>query len=230
MRLAKAMADNFNSLDAFVFLRRVAIFHDFALSMQITERPAQNWNSLCSPEALFRRFHIERGVVELRLPLFSLLRLPEDFLGFLLDPFRFDIANNCEFEVGFCLLTGLQIVNPPSSIVVRDTKPMAEVLRDHLAGTYSFFIILTGARAGRVVIGSSEFDWFAETKSCYLDLYGQENREFRTGRMLTLSHTRMELLTDMMLSGSWTDKLIISVPRTTTAQAQEPRHEEPAGQ
>jgi hypothetical protein len=227
-RFAKAMGDSLSASHAFEFLRRVAIFQHFALRMRITDRQPHNWDALLSPESLFQRYQVERKIVQSPLPLFSLWKLPEDFFGFLLQPFAIDIANNCELELGLCLLTGRQIVNPPPSVVIRDTQPMAEVLREHLAGTYSFFIILTGARAGRVVIGSSEFDWVSEAKACFLDSYGHDNREFRSGRMLTLSHVRVEMLTDLMLSGAWTDKLPRATVKPGPAPPPDPPPDEPA--
>jgi hypothetical protein len=209
-RMAPTFAAALSPLETFIFLRRMALFQHFALDQPLARGRNLDWESILSYESLCKRYSVSKHEFDEYLPRFQLITLPENFFGFMLEPFRFDIANNCEFEVAFCLLTGRQLIIPNPLVIVRNTKSLNDILSDPLRDTYSFFLAVSGARAGRVFVSDGEFKWFSDLKSCYVDHYGQENREFRSGGLLTLCHHRLAVLTDLMISGGWTDAMSIA--------------------
>jgi hypothetical protein len=70
-------------------------------------------------------------------------------------------------------------------------------------------LVVTGERAATVIVGDLEFNAIMELRSCYLDRFGEENKGLKTGRMVELSRVRLDQLTDILLSGDWTDGLIL---------------------
>jgi hypothetical protein len=181
--------------DRRAFLRRASLFGQFAL--QPTDSTPPDLETVLS----------EFPVDDLRP--FGFCKLPQTILGFLEPPFRIDIANNNDFEIAVCLLTGESCVLPRENWRITNTEMLTDYIRKRLSGTFSFFVMITGSRAGTITAADIEFDCLMELKSCYLDEFGEEDKGFRRGNMLALSEQRCSWLVDHMLSGDWTDKLLM---------------------
>jgi hypothetical protein len=194
-------------LFAFAFLRHVALFYHFALDRPVATGSPIDWNAILMYESLCARYSVAARDLPGELPRFSFPPLPPDYLGFMREPYNIDIAGNCHREIGICLLTGGQVLVTTSGPGSGDLRSLPEYLRMPLNAAYTFVLVVTGTRAGSVLIADFEFRWMREIRSCYVDRYGYNARITESGGMLTLSQAQLDALVDSMLSGDWTDEL-----------------------
>jgi hypothetical protein len=194
-------------LEAFAFLRHVALFYHFALDRPVATGSPIDWNAIFAYESLCARYSVVARDLSGELPRFNFAPLPRDYLGFMRKPYNIDIAGNCRREIGICLLTGGKLLITTSGPGSGDVKSLSEYLRIPLNGAYTFVLVVTGTRAGSVIIGDLEFNWMREVRSCYVDRYGYSPRMTQSGGMHTLSQEALDALVDSILSGDWTDKI-----------------------
>jgi hypothetical protein len=202
--LAESIASGLEPEVMLPFLRRAVLFDVFALhdgGQDVDVAP------LLEPSKLAERFQMQVTIEEIQP--FGLRQLPETLLGFLEPPFEIDIANNDEFEIAVCLLTEGYCVMPKRNITIRNTPVVTDFIEHRFGGTFGFFFLVTGERAGTVIVADLEFNRVVDMKSCYVDEFGEEDCGFSRGHILELSKERCAWLIDQILSGDWTDKLIL---------------------
>jgi hypothetical protein len=186
------------------FLRRVWLLQHFVLADFLND--VEDWEKSLDLESLLSEYGATIDDKQV-LPQFRFCNLPVNFLDFLKTPWEKDIANNNEFDLAVCMLTGRMLVLPKPPVTVRQVPTLEDVLNGILNRTYSFFVVLTGPKASGVVIAGSEVEFLVETESCYADEFGDENRGFEHSAPVSLSPQRLARLEAMMLSGSWADKI-----------------------
>jgi hypothetical protein len=90
---------------------------------------------------------------------------------------------------------------------------LPDFIIQRLDGAFSFFFVVTGDRAGIVLAADMEFGCITELRSCYVDEFGEEDRGFVRGEMVTLSAARCDWLIDHLLAGDWADRMLKPIPR-----------------
>ena len=140
------------------------------------------------------------NVNSIELPLFSIVHLPNNFLEFALPPYSLNLAETSSLTA-LCLLTNTVI-----SISKASTSSQYPSLGSHLQklGGTSLLLLLNGPFSTAIAVASNEFSFVVKIISPYINDYGDEDPGFVTGRVLTLSHERLERAYDLYLSGEWT--------------------------
>ena len=202
---AKNYAQELTGVDQYIFLRRVALFEHFGLNMPLSDERDRDWAKLLSYQNLCSLYGVDADEQAPELPRFRVAALPSDILGFMKPPYEIDISR-IEAELGVCLLTGTVLALHSGE----NLPTIAEVLRSQLGGTATLVAIATGPRASCTFVTDLEHDRILETKSCYVDRYGAEDKGLYSGDILKLSQARLDWVTDFFLSGDWTRLLSAS--------------------
>ena len=202
---AKNYAEELTGIDQYIFLRRVALFEHFGLNMPLSDERDRDWAKLLSYQNICSLYGVDADEQAPELPRFRVAPLPSDILGFMKPPYEIDISR-IEAELGVCLLTGTVLALHGGE----NLPTVAEVLRNQLGGTATLVAIATGPRASCTFVTDLEHDRILETKSCYLDRYGAEDKGLYSGDILKLSQARLDWVTDFFLSGDWTRLLSAS--------------------
>jgi hypothetical protein len=192
--------------DSALKMRLAALFEHFVLEDSF--RLLANWDELLDGDALRARYGTAGSGP---LPRFAMPDLPNDFVRFFDSPWKIDIANNNEFELGICLLTGTTV--SVANVDLLNVLNVRDVLKGKLAETFTFVLILTGGRATSVIVSEMEFAHAVGVLSCYADDLSDENRGFRRGDPVRLWPERLTVLEAMILSGDW----VLKLPRAKIA-------------
>lgn len=212
-RMVIRIAPHLSPMDEYIFLRRAALFQHFCLEERlVSETDRHDWDSILSLDNLLGLYGLPAVSVSSDLPQFRLIELPRTYLGFMKPPFEIDIANNLEFDIGVCLLTGEHCVFPKRNQIIKGLQTDEEMISRVLAGTYTFAFMVTGRMATAVVVSSQEFRVLIRTRSCYLDSFGDENIGLENGSVVSLSQDRVEWLTDQILSSDWVSMVASTRP------------------
>lgn len=204
------------------FLRRAAIIEDFALSgeknAQINSDNDNNnnngdekpkfidWDEVLSFENLIQRFEIEYNDNEtIELPLFETIPLAERFVGLYQPPYNLNIFDT-SLSTFVDLLTGDVVVYAKSYSSVKD-KTKLPFIDDYVLSRYNggivMFMGLTGPNASDVIISCNSINHLFNIDGFYVDQFGDIDRGFKRGAILSLSKDRLENALDNVLSGEF---------------------------
>lgn len=200
--IVKNLAKDMKPMDRYQFLRRCAIIQHFVLMHKFESYGNFiDWDQHLLFSSLCQRYKLNPQL-DMDLPVYSFIDLPEKFLSLLLPPFKINILD-LTTETAMCLLTG-EIVrvneNGDRSIIT-----WLDHLLHYCGGGTSAFLMLTGKQATSVFIGSYEFKAKYKAKEIYLDDYGDDDIGFERGEILTLSRDRFDRLNETLLSGDWSN-------------------------
>lgn len=201
----KQIAASLNGDDyIYEFLRRAAIIEDFALNpkRRNSENEFIDWDEIFSFENLIERYGIENGK-SVELPLFETIPLADRFVGLYQPPYNLDIFN-MDYNTMVDLLTG-SIVFYSSSDLEIPGKPeimhITNYVKQHYDGGLAMFLGLTGPNASDIVISCPAIDRLFNLDGFYVDQFGDIDRGFKRGAILSLSKDRLEKALDKLLSG-----------------------------
>ena len=182
-------------------LRRAALFQHFVLNQYLSDQACIDWDELLSFPALLERYDIRAHARDIELAPFSLMKLPNSFLLFLMPPYSYDILDTST-GIAVCLLTSTVVCLSGST----DHPNINDHLRQHCNGGAAPFLVLTGEHATSVVIASPNYG-AVQAKPLYVDPCGDPDIGLKLGKILTLNLDRYYQLHDMFLSGDWLSQI-----------------------
>ena len=182
-------------------LRRAALFQHFVLNQYLSDQACIDWDELLSFPALLERYDIRARARDIELAPFSLMKLPNSFLLFLMPPYSYDILDTST-GIAVCLLTSTVVCLSGST----DHPNINDHLRQHCNGGAAPFLVLTGEHATSVVIASPNYG-AVQAKPLYVDPCGDPDIGLKLGKILTLNLDRYYQLHDMFLSGDWLSQI-----------------------
>ncbi|KAK8847068.1 hypothetical protein M9Y10_019645 [Tritrichomonas musculus] len=188
------------------FLRRSAIVEDFAFKGGKDDSNQEefiDWDEILSFESLLSRFEItlkKSKIIE--LPLFETIALAEKFVSLYQQPYNLNIFDSSVTKF-VDLLTGQVVIYDPNNKLPENTEfPKIE---DYMKNVYhnglAMFLGLTGPNASDVIFSCFAINRLFNQKGFYVDKFGDIDRGFKRGVILTLSHDRLENSLDKLLSG-----------------------------
>lgn len=149
--IVKRIAKSLHPIYKYQFLRRCAIIQHFALMHKFESYGNFiDWDQHLSYSSLCHRYSLN-DQLDMELPVFPFIELPEKFLSLLLPPFKINILY-LSAETAMCLLTG-EIVRFSES-GDKSIITWIDHLHNNCGGGTSAFLILTGKQATSVFIGS----------------------------------------------------------------------------
>ena len=198
----KNFAGNLKDKDLLLYLRQAVLFQHFCLNMHVeSEDDFIDWEEVLSFESLCIRFEIEPTFdMNIEIPVFSLIPLPDNFLELAMPPYSLNLAETKQL-IALCLLTNT-VVSISRTYEGCPYKSLNEHL--HQLGGTTLLLLLNGPFSTAIAVTSNQFSFVVKIVSPYVDEYGDEDGGFVAGHMLTLSHYRLKLALDLYLSGEWT--------------------------
>lgn len=192
------------------FLRRAAIIEDFALIGQ-KEKESENgpkfidWDEILSFDHLIERYEIEGRQVDdsIELPLFETIPLADRFVSLYQPPYNLDIFDISESKF-VDLLTGKVVFFSKEELEIPGKPEIPHVttyVSEKYRGGLAMFLGLTGPNASDIIISCPSIDRIFNQDGFYVDQFGDIDRGFKRGAILSLSNDRLENALDKLLSG-----------------------------
>lgn len=194
------------------FLRRAAIIEDFGIKNRGDVKDDNggsggfiDWDEILSFDSLAERYEIERNgdASFIELPLFETIPLAERFVGLYQPPYNMDIFDT-SISKFIDLLTGTVVVFAKSYETVREKTDLPFIdnyVLTQYDGGLAMFLGLTGPNASDVIISCKSINRIFNLDGFYVDQFGDIDRGFKRGAILSLSRDRMEKTLDKLLSG-----------------------------
>lgn len=190
--------------ELFLFLRRATLFEKLPLS---DSAPSFiDWDEELSSKSLAQRFFfsdtfpITRNP-SIQLDMFSIKKLPHEFLDLAKPPFNIPI-DDMSSEVALCLLTGKLVSMERIGSSLND---LAEHLEENCLSNATLLLMVRGKKTSALYLAGKQFNMIRALPGIYVDKFGDEDIGFERGELLFLSEERLERYTDILISGEWTD-------------------------
>ncbi|KAK8857709.1 hypothetical protein M9Y10_016117 [Tritrichomonas musculus] len=186
------------------FLRRAAIIEDFAIKSN-TNNKFIDWDEVLSFENLLKRYEIEynNDTEIIELPIFETIPLAERFVGLYQPPYNLDIFNN-SLSKFVDLMTGKVVVFAKDKSTIQgktDLPYIQDYVLSQYQGGLAMFLGLTGPNASDIIVSCQVVGHLFNLDGFYVDQFGDIDRGFNRGALLSLSKDRLENSLDKLLSG-----------------------------
>lgn len=203
-QIAQSLSDDY----LYEFMRRAAIIEDFAFKTQSNNSSDKkgnfiDWAEILSFENLANRYDIYNFDSSLELPLFEPIPLAERFVSLYHPPYNldiFDISSSRFVDI----LTGRIVFFSRDENEIHDKPEIPHVNRytqKYYLGGVAMFIGLTGSNTSDIIISCPRIKSIFNLDGFYVDQFGDTDRGFKRGAILSLSKDRLENALDKLLSG-----------------------------